>query len=49
MTNSKGSPVVVDNEGTQGGHAAVVVVPDGGGEGEQALKDSGDHAAWSRS
>jgi hypothetical protein len=44
MTNSKGSPVVVGDEGTQRSHAAVVVVPDGRGEGEQSLEDPGDHA-----
>jgi hypothetical protein len=36
--------VVLSDEGTQRSHAAVVVVPDGRGEGEQALQHPGDHA-----
>ena len=40
MTNSKGS-VVVGDEGAESGLAAVVVVPNRGGEREDALEDSG--------
>ena len=39
MSNSKGSPVVVGDEGTQALLAGLVVVPDGGGEREQTLQD----------
>jgi hypothetical protein len=38
MTKSKGS-VVVGGERSQDGLAGVVVVPDGGGEGEESLED----------
>src|SRR5664280_2024293 len=43
MTNSKGSSVIVGNERSEDGLSAVVVVPDGGGQGEQSLQDSGHH------
>src|SRR6266508_2669018 len=43
MTNSKGS-VVVGDEGAQQGLSGALVVPDGGGEGEQALGDAHDDA-----
>ena len=43
MTKSKGS-VVVGGERSQHGLAAVVVVPDGGGEREESLKHPGEHA-----
>src|SRR6266511_4029153 len=43
MTNSKGS-VVVGDEGAQRGLSGALVVPDGGGEGEQALGDAHDDA-----
>src|SRR5947209_979312 len=46
MTNSKGSLVVVGGEGPQDWLAGVVVVPDGGGEGEESLEDAGDDASW---
>jgi hypothetical protein len=46
MTNSRGSVVVVGGEGSQDGLVGVFVVPDGGGEGEEALEDShGDSVA----
>jgi len=41
MTNSKGSSVVIGNEGAQDGLLAVVVVPDGSSEGEQSLQYPG--------
>src|SRR6266542_2127524 len=44
MNDSKGSAVVVCDQGAEDGLAGVVVVPDGGGEGEEALKDAGDDA-----
>src|SRR6266702_4001218 len=44
MTNSKGS-VVVGDEGSQCGLIGVVVVPDRGGEREDALEDSGGDTA----
>src|SRR5215831_13929620 len=46
MTNSKGSLVVVGGEGSQDGLAGVVVVPHGGGEGEESLEDADDDAIW---
>jgi hypothetical protein len=42
MTYSKGL-VVVGDQGAHDGLAGVVVVPDGGGQGEDALGDSGQH------
>src|SRR5664279_164865 len=44
MTNSKGSSVVVGNERAQNGSLAVVVVPDGSGQSQQSLQDSGHNA-----
>src|SRR6266545_7634772 len=43
MTYSKGS-VVVGGEGPEHRCAGFVVVPDGGGEREDALQDADDHA-----
>src|SRR5437667_72786 len=43
MINSKGS-VVVGDERAEAGLVGEVVVPDGGGEGEQALQHAGGHA-----
>ena len=44
MEKSKGSSVVVGDERAEHGLLAVVVVPDGGGEGEEALEDAYGHA-----
>src|SRR6266545_967268 len=44
MINSKGS-VVVGGERSQSRLVSVFVVPDGGGEGEDALEDAGGDAA----
>ena len=46
MTNSKGSPVVIGDEGANGTGSAVVVVPDSGCHGKQALEHSGHNATW---
>jgi hypothetical protein len=43
MEKSKGSSVVVGDERAEHGSAAVVVVPDRGGEGEKALQDTHGH------
>jgi len=43
MINSKGS-VVVGDQGPLDGLPGAVVVPDRGGEGEDALQDADEHA-----
>src|SRR6266567_6004085 len=45
MTYSKGS-VVIGQERALDGLAGPVVVPDGGGQGENALKDADQDAFW---
>ena len=42
-TYSKGSVVVVGDQGSHDRLSGLVVVPDGGGQGEDALQDPGDH------
>jgi len=44
MNDSEGSAVVVGDEGAQDGLVGVVVVPDRGGEREQALQDAREDA-----
>src|SRR5215467_2842375 len=44
MINSKGSVMVVGDQGAHDWLAGVVVVPDGCGEGEDALQDPGGHS-----
>src|SRR5215469_12499468 len=43
MTYSKGPSVVVGDQRSLDGLGGVVVVPDGGGQGEDALQDPGQH------
>src|ERR1039457_609620 len=45
MINSKGS-VVVGQQGTLDGLARLVVVPDGGGQREDALQDADQDSCW---
>src|SRR5437763_251531 len=45
MINSKGSVVVVGGTRTHYRLGGVVVVPDGGGQGQDALQDPGNHPA----
>src|SRR5215471_17763789 len=47
MTDSKGSAVVVGDQRAYDRLAGVVVVPDGGGEGEDALQDAGEDSGGS--
>src|SRR5580704_18885789 len=44
MNDSKGSAVIVGDQRSHDGLARVVVVPDGGGQGEDALQDASDNA-----
>src|SRR5260370_9762932 len=44
MNDSKGSAVIVGDQGSHDGLARVVVVPDGGGQGEDALQDASENA-----
>src|SRR6266545_3633267 len=46
MANSKGSAVVVGGEGTLDRLAGAVVVPDRGGQGQDALQDADQYAGW---
>ena len=44
MIDSKGSSVVVGGQGSHDRLSGVPVVPDGGGQGEDALQDADGHA-----